>query len=68
MVSTLHDVLAGSYDPNSLALILTGSNARISRSALYASVVDAALKLQKSGIKPGDVVSMAYANTVGNGA
>ena len=62
--STLHDVLAGPHDPDSDALILTGSNSHLSRSALYTCVVEVALALQKAGIRPGDVVSMAYANTV----
>lgn len=62
--STLHDVLAGPHDPRIDALTLTGSGSHLSRSALYTCVTEFALALQQAGIRPGDVVSMAYVNTV----
>jgi hypothetical protein len=61
MISTLHDVLAGF--PGTVALRLT-EGIIVSRQDLYAAVVETALALQRAGVKPGDVVSMAYANTV----
>ena len=65
-VSTLHDVLSnyGQRSSDTTALILTGSGVRLSRSALYSCVVETALFLRRSGIKPGDVISLAHSNSV----
>ncbi len=61
--TTLYDVLAG-FLPDSDALILTACGTHLSRSSLLSSVIDTALALRSAGVQPGDVVSMAYANTV----
>lgn len=61
-LTTLHDVLTGA--PQTPALIVTGGGPTVTRQQLMAAVVDTALSLQRAGIKPGQVVSMAYANTV----
>mmetsp|Transcript_20492 Transcript_20492/g.44810 ORF Transcript_20492/g.44810 Transcript_20492/m.44810 type:complete len:550 (-) Transcript_20492:28-1677(-) len=61
-LTTLYDVLSGS--PQSIALILTAGGKKISRSALQQCVVETSLALRRAGVKPGDVVSTAYANTL----
>lgn len=61
-LATLHDVLTGA--PQTPALIVTKGGPTVTRQQLMAAVVDTALALQRAGIKPGQVVSMAYANTV----
>ncbi|GAX79947.1 hypothetical protein CEUSTIGMA_g7386.t1 [Chlamydomonas eustigma] len=63
-ITTLHDVLAGAHNPRTDAIILTGSSAHVTRSSLYSCVVEVSNALKKAGIKPGDVISMAYANTI----
>ncbi len=63
-LSTLHDVLYGEGAPDGAAVVLTDKGPKLSRGDLYAAVVETALALQRAGVKPGDVVSMAYANTV----
>ncbi|KAG1660672.1 hypothetical protein FOA52_006833 [Chlamydomonas sp. UWO 241] len=61
-LTTLHDVLAGF--PGAAGLVLTGGGGKCGRAELYAAVVDTASRLRAAGVKPGDVVSMAFANTI----
>jgi acyl-CoA synthetase (AMP-forming)/AMP-acid ligase II len=65
-IRTLHDILSNSRTiPTAPALVVTHNGPSCTHSELYAAVVDVALGLRRAGIRPGDVVSMAYANTVG---
>eukprot|EP00955_Chlamydomonas_euryale_P090978 364586-Chlamydomonas_euryale.AAC.26 len=62
-IDTLAGVLSGS--PGAPALVLTdGAGVTVSRGHLLAAVTDVATRLRGAGVRPGDVVSMAYANTV----
>eukprot|EP00798_Chlamydomonas_sp_ICE-L_P003821 gene3821-13893_t len=62
MAPTMYDITAGS--PGDLSLVLAGGGPKLSRGALHKAIVETALSLQCAGVKPGDVVSTAYANTV----
>jgi len=62
-IDTLAGVLSGS--PGAPALVLTdGAGVTVSRGHLLAAVTDVATRLRGAGVRPGDVVSMAYANTI----
>lgn len=61
-VATLYDALKGKE--SATALKVTEGGPVLTRGALQQCIVDMARNLQASGIKPGDVVSMAFANTV----
>lgn len=62
MAQSLYGVLAGLDD--ALAIIVTNGGPRVTRGQLQQAVVSTALSLRAAGIKPGDVVSIAMANTV----
>ncbi len=61
-LSTLVDVLEGSDD--ALAIQVGSGGARITRSEFRKLVVQTANTLQDSGVRPGDTITIADANTV----
>jgi hypothetical protein len=61
-LNTLYNVLQG--DPGAIALKVTEGGPALTRGALQQCVVDLARTLQQAGVRPGDVVSMAFTNTV----
>lgn len=61
-LQTLYNVLQGT--PDGLALKVTEGGPVFTRGVLQQCIMDMARSLQIAGIKPGDVVSMAFTNTV----
>ncbi len=60
--TSLLDTLQG--HPDAVAIFCAGGGPRLTRSQLRKQVIDVAIKLRKSGIRPGDAVSIADTNTV----
>ncbi|EIE20280.1 acetyl-CoA synthetase-like protein [Coccomyxa subellipsoidea C-169] len=60
--TSLLDTLHG--HPDAVAIFCAGGGPRLTRSQLRKQVIGVAIKLRKSGIRPGDAVSIADTNTV----
>lgn len=60
--STLLDAVGGHSD--AVALFCAGGGPRLTRDELKKQVISTAIALRKSGICPGDAVSIADTNTV----
>lgn len=61
-VSSLLDALNG--HPDAVAVFCAGGGPRLTRIQLRKQVINIAIALRKSGIRPGDAVSIADTNTV----
>lgn len=60
---TLYEVLLGT-DGSQAVVVASTPKLTLTRSQLRGCIVHTAAKLQAAGIRPGDVVSLAFTNTV----
>jgi acyl-CoA synthetase (AMP-forming)/AMP-acid ligase II len=62
IMKTLADILDGGA--SHAALILAGGGPTVDRQAMKKSILQCAISIRAAGFQPGDVISMAYANTL----